>query len=107
MEFENITQEEFSKKAKSGATSVWTPEFKAELKSALDERKTASKELQTFRIPMSYFLGGYTGKSKNPKIPAHNLVLSLIGIDYENDKENRGVVQKSGDAIEVDFTQMK
>jgi hypothetical protein len=107
MEFETITQEDFSSKTKSGGKSVWSAEFKTELKSALDERKNADDEQKTFRIPMSYFLKGYLGTSKNPKIPAHNLVLSLIGINYETDKDSREVVQKNGDAIEVDFTKMK
>ena len=107
MEFETITEEEMNTTSREGVTSVWTPEFKAELKVALDDRKNGPVEGQVFRISMEQFMSGYTGKSKNPKIPAHNLILSLIGIDYAKDKENRNVVKKTGNSISVDFTKFK
>ena len=115
MEFQTITKEEFNK-VKTAPQSSWTPEFKAEMKTALDERKNSSEDKQRFRIPLSIFIeervdsdgnkipAGYLGKSQNPVKSAHSLILSLLGINYFKDKELRNVVSDDGDGVKVDLT---
>ena len=100
MEFETIVESE--KAQKSNEPKVWTPELVEKTKTEINERLNSDDvALKNFRIPMSYFMGGYTGKSVNPIIPAHNLILRILGINYNKDIAQREVVCKKDGGINV------
>jgi hypothetical protein len=100
MEFETIVETE--KVEKSSELKVWTAELVEKTKTEIQERlNSEDASLKDFRIPMSYFMKGYTGKSSSPIIPAHNLVLRILGINYAKDISQREVVSKKKDGINV------